>query len=374
MNLTLIIILGISVCLNFFLIFLFSKKQIDVKEEFFKYFQEIVEFVNNTNKENRKELSESIEKFSKIMEDKFEKLRVDNINQLEKMREIVNEKLQSTLERRIGESFKLVNTQLDLVQKGLGQMQNLARDVGDLKRVLTNVKVRGTWGEVQLEAILTEILTPEQFEKNVEIRKSSNQRVEFAVKLPGKEQGKYIYLPIDSKFPQEDYLKLLDAYEKGNREEIEKLRKDIQRAIFKFAEDINKKYIYPPITTDFAIMFLPVEGLYAEVLKIPGQVEEIQRRFRILITSPTTLSALLNSLRIGFKTLAIEKRSAEVWKLLSAVRTEFSKFAELIEKLKRQLNTISNTLEQTDKRTKIMEKKLKDVEKLPDEEVEKILG
>ncbi len=361
------------VCILIVLFFYFRKLDENIKDEFINSFQKLVDIVNNFNRTNRDEISSTLERISKNLEEKFEKLREENSKQLEKMRLVVEEKIQDTLQKRIGESFKIVNSQLEQVQRGLGEMQNLAKGVGDLKKVLSNIKVRGTWGEIQLESILEQILTPEQYDKNVEIKKNG-QRVEFAIKLPGKEEGKTIYLPIDSKFPQETYLKMLDAYELGNFDEVEKLRLELQKSIKKFAEDISKKYISPPITTDFAIMFLPTEGLYAEVLKFPGKVEEIQREYRIIITGPTTLSALLNSLRIGFKTLAIEKRSSEVWKILAAVKTEFIKFGELIEKLKKQVNTISNTLEQTDKRTKIMEKKLKEIEKLPEEESKKVIG
>ena len=367
-------------CLNILIlgVLFFNLKKIGqninakIKDEFINSFQKLVDMVNNFNKTNREEINTTLERLSKNLEEKFEKLREENVKQLEKMREIVEEKIQDTLQKRIGESFKIVNNQLEQVQRGLGEMQNLAKGVGDLKKVLSNIKVRGTWGEIQLESILEHILTSEQYDKNVEIKKNG-QRVEFAIKLPGKEEGKHVYLPIDSKFPQESYLKMLEAYEKSDISEVERLRAELQKSINKFAEDISKKYISPPITTDFAIMFLPTEGLYAEVLRFPGKVEEIQRKYRIIITGPTTLSALLNSLRIGFKTLAIEKRSSEVWKILAAVKTEFIKFGNLIERLKKQVNTISNTLEQTDKRTKIMEKKLKDVEKLPEEEAKKII-
>ena len=361
------------VCILIVLFFYFRKLDENIKDEFINSFQKLVDIVNNFNRTNRDEISSTLERISKNLEEKFEKLREENSKQLEKMRLVVEEKIQDTLQKRIGESFKMVNSQLEQVQRGLGEMQNLAKGVGDLKKVLSNIKVRGTWGEIQLESILEQILTPEQYDKNVEIKKNG-QRVEFAIKLPGRDESKTIYLPIDSKFPQETYIKMLEAYEKGDIVGVEKLRSDLQKSIKKFAEDISKKYISPPITTDFAIMFLPTEGLYAEVLKFPGKVEEIQREYRIIITGPTTLSALLNSLRIGFKTLAIEKRSSEVWKILAAVKTEFIKFGELIEKLKKQVNTISNTLEQTDKRTKIMEKKLKEIEKLPEEESKKVIG
>ncbi len=338
------------------------------------------EIVNLTeSQENKfKELTDKMEKRIENMrltvENKLKNIQEDNNSKLEKMRETVEEKLQTTLHERIGESFKIVSDRLEAVQKGLGEMKNLATGVGDLKRVLTNVKARGTWGEVQLHAILEQLLTPEQYAMNVQTSESSSERVEFAVKLPGKtDSSSDVWLPIDSKFPQEDYLRLLQAMETADSAAIQKCSNDLVRAINKSAEDISNKYINPPYTTDFAIMFLPTEGLFAEVLRIPGLLEKIQQNNRVVITGPTTMSAILNSLRVGFRTLAIEKRSSEVWKVLSAVKTEFKKFGNILEKVKKQLNSAANTIEQTGVRTRAMERKLKDVEELSEPEAEQLL-
>ncbi|MBW2326600.1 MAG: DNA recombination protein RmuC [Deltaproteobacteria bacterium] len=277
-------------------------------------------------------------------------LQESNEKKLDQMRETVDEKLQSTLEKRLGESFKLVSERLEAVQHGLGEMQNLATGVGDLKRMLTNVKARGTWGEVQLSALLEQVLTPDQYGKNVNIKDGSQESVEYAIRLPGgdDEPESCVWMPIDSKFPQED-------------------------SIHNSAKEIRDKYIDPPKTTDFAIMFLPTEGLYAEVLRQPGQVEKIQQDYRIVIAGPTTLSAILNSLRVGFRTLAIEKRSSEVWKVLAAVKTEFGKFGDVLGKVKKQLKTASNTIDQTKARTRAMERKLRAVEELPAEGTTEVL-
>jgi len=329
---------------------------------------------NLSLKEMTNKLEVNLEKVRTIVEEKLLKIQEDNNNKLEKMRETVEEKLQTTLHKRIGESFKLVSDQLEAVQKGLGEMRNLATGVGDLKRVLTNVKSRGTWGEVQLHAILDQILTTDQFSENVQTNPASSERVEFAVKLPGKDRDtSNVWLPIDSKFPQEDYIKLIDALEIGEVDAVQKYRKELEKSILKSSEDISKKYINPPYTTDFAIMFLPTEGLYAEVIRIPGLMEKVQQNNRVIIAGPTTTSAILNSLRVGFKTLAIEKRSAEVWKILSAVKTEFGKFGDILDKVKKQLDTATNTLEQTGVRTRAMARKLKEVEELPEDEATKIL-
>ncbi len=334
-----------------------------------KKFQEFNNILTNMTEK----METNLEKVRNTVENKLEKIQEDNNKKLEKMRETVEEKLQSTLHERIGESFKLVSNQLEAVQKGLGEMKNLATGVGDLKRVLTNVKSRGTWGEVQLHAILEQILTSEQFSQNVKTNPLSSEQVEFAVKLPGKDSdSSVVWMPIDSKFPQENYLRLIDAIDSGDIEKIQKYKKDLENDIVKFAEDISKKYINPPYTTDFAIMFLPTEGLYAEVIRIPGLMEKIQQIHRIIIAGPTTMSAILNSLRVGFKTLAIEKRSAEVWKVLSAVKTEFKKFGDILDKVKKQLHTATNTIEKTEVRTRAMARTLKNVEELPENETEKI--
>jgi DNA recombination protein RmuC len=284
--------------------------------------------------------------------------------------------LQSTLEKRLGDSFKLVSERLEAVQRGLGEMQGLANGVGDLKRVLTNVKTRGTWGEFQLGSILDQVLAPSQYQQNVQTREDSRDVVEYAVKLPGKDDGadSQIWLPIDSKFPQEDYQRLLDAVDASDVDLVEKTGAALMRTIRIEAQRIHDKYLNPPKTTDFAIMFLPTEGLYAEVLRKPDVVEDMQRKYRIVVAGPTTLAAILSSLRMGFHTLAIEKRASEVWKILAAVKTEFGKFGDVLERVKRQLAAATNTIEETGKRTRVMEKRLKDVEQLPAAEATQLLG
>ncbi len=302
-------------------------------------------------------------------------LQESNEKKLDQMRETVDEKLQSTLEKRLGESFKLVSERLEAVQHGLGEMQNLATGVGDLKRMLTNVKARGTWGEVQLSALLEQVLTPDQYGKNVNIKNGSQESVEYAIRLPGSDDDpeSCVWMPIDSKFPQEDYLRLVESADAADAEGVQKATAALIRSIHNSAKEIRDKYIDPPKTTDFAIMFLPTEGLYAEVLRQPGQVEKIQQDYRVVIAGPTTLSAILNSLRVGFRTLAIEKRSSEVWKVLAAVKTEFGRFGDVLGKVKRQLKTASSTITQTEVRTRAMARKLRAVEELPAEATTEVL-
>ena len=309
------------------------------------------------------------------LDSKMKALQESNDRKLDQMRQTVDEKLQSTLEKRLGESFKIVSERLEAVQRGLGEMQTLATGVGDLKRVLTNVKARGTWGEVQLGALLEQLLTPDQYEKNVKVRPSSGEIVEFAIRLPGtgREANANVWLPIDAKFPQEDYQRLVSATESADPTAVEQSLKALTRAIENSAKDISEKYIEPPATTDFAILFLPTEGLYAEVLRQPGLLEKLQDAHRVVVAGPTTLSAILNSLRMGFRTLAIEKRSSEVWQVLAAVKTEFGKFGEVLERVRKQLETASGTIEQTGVRTRAMEKKLRDVEALPESESNDLL-
>ena len=325
------------------------------------------------------ELTESnmagIEKLRYTIDMQLKYLQESNEKKLDQMRQTVDEKLQSTLEKRLSESFKLVSERLEAVQHGLGEMQNLATGVGDLKRVLTNVKTRGTWGEVQLGSLLEQILTPDQYDKNVNIKTGSMESVEYAVRLPGKDDAvdTNVWMPIDSKFPQEDYLRLVEAAEAADVDAVQKFTAALIRSVHGSAKEIRDKYIEPPKTTDFAIMFLPTEGLYAEVLRQPGQVEKIQQDYRVVIAGPTTLSAILNSLRIGFRTLAIEKRSSEVWKVLAAVKTEFGKFGDVLSRVKKQLDTASNTIDQTGVRTRAMARKLREVEELPLETTANIL-
>ena len=340
---------------------------------------------SETNKENNKDLNNLIrEKFSdfskqqgdikETIEKNLKSIRDDNTQQLTKMRETVDEKLQTTLEKRLGESFKQVSERLELVHKGLGEMQNIATGVGDLKKVLSNVKTRGVLGEYQLENILEQLLTPDQYSKNVSTKKGSQAHVEFAVKLPGKDSDDEVWLPIDSKFPIENYNRLLDAYEAGEKDVMEAAQKVLLKTIETFAKDISEKYIDPPHTTDFGIMFLPVESLYAEVLRHPGLFEILQRKYRITVTGPTTLSALLNSLQMGFRTLAVQKRSSEVWKTLEAVKTEFNKFSDQLKKVDDQLGKASKSLyDLRNTRTNVMSKKLKDIATIDKVEASDIL-
>ncbi len=307
--------------------------------------------------------SENIKNIEKTIDNNLKAIREDNTKQLNEMRVTVDEKLQTTLEKRLGESFKQVSDRLEQVHKGLGEMQNIATGVGDLKRVLTNVKTRGVLGEYQLENILEQILTPDQYAKNVATKKGSQSNVEFALRLPGRDSDKEVWMPIDSKFPIEDYHSLLDAFEIGDKSGIEAAQKVLIKKIELFAKTISEKYIDPPHTTDFGIMFLPVESLYAEVLRHPGLFEVLQRKYKITVTGPTTLSALLNSLQMGFRTLAVQKRSSEVWDILKAVKHEFSEFSGVLDKVHKQLSTATGTLDKLrTTRTNVLERKLKDVE------------
>lgn len=348
----------------------------------------IGETLNQNSKTNREELTLNlkafqdsftlnVKEFNTMQKQQFEAmgLKQDELVKstelkLEKMRETVDEKLHKTLEERLGQSFKLVSERLEAVQKGLGEMQHLAHGVGDLKKVLSNVKTRGILGEIQLGNILEQIMAPEQYQANVKTKQGSNDHVEFAIKLPGKDDsGKEVFLPIDAKFPQEDYVRLQTAYDQGDAAGIEAANKALVQSVKKFARDIRDKYIDPPHTTDFGIMFLPIEGLFAEVVRQPEVVALLQREYKIIVTGPTTLAAMLNSLQMGFKTLAIQKRSSEVWQILGAVKSEFGKFGEVLEKAQRKLNEANKEIDTlVGTRTKMMLSKLKKVEALPEAE------
>ncbi|MEO8779265.1 MAG: DNA recombination protein RmuC, partial [Rhodanobacter sp.] len=301
-------------------------------------------------------------------------IQQDNAAKLEQMRATVDEKLQSTLETRLGQSFKQVSDQLEAVQRGLGEMQTLAAGVGDLKRVLTNVKKRGIFGEVQLGALLEDMLTAEQYASNVVTVPGSNDRVEFAIRMPGQEDGEHVYLPIDAKFPVEDYQRLLDAQEAADADAAHAAGRALETRVREEAKRIHSKYVAPPHTTDFAVLYLPTEGLYAEVIRRPGLFETLQREHRVTVAGPTTLSALLNSLQMGFRTLAIAKRSSEVWKLLGAVKSEFGKFGLVLEKAERQLNTVRKSISDAGKKTKTIERKLRGVESLSSDAAQDLLG
>ena len=309
------------------------------------------------------------EQLRQSVETRLGAIQADNAVKLEEMRKTVDEKLHATLEQRLGDSFRLVSERLELVHKGLGEMQTLAAGVGDLKKVLTNVKTRGTWGEVQLEALLDQILTADQFDKNVATRPRSNERVEFAIRLPGQggsaDERRPVWLPIDAKFPVEDYQRLVDAQERADSAALEAAAKALEVRLRDEARKIRDKYVEPPYTTDFAVLYLPTEGLYAEALRRPGLAESLQREYRVTLAGPTTLAALLNSLQMGFRTLAIEQRSSEVWSVLGAVKTEFGKFGEALESTRKKLEQATKSIESAGVRTRQIERKLKGVEALP---------
>jgi DNA recombination protein RmuC len=320
----------------------------------------------NAAKTQRGELTASLESVRGIVDLRLKQLQEDNTGQLEKMRATVDEKLQGTLEKRLGESFKLVSDRLEQVHQGLGAMRQLASDVGGLQKILTNVKTRGGWGEVQLGNLLEQLLTSDQFSRNVQTRDETTERVDFAIRLPGDENGAPVWLPIDSKFPTEDYQRLLVAQDNGDADSIESAMKGLETQLRKNAKDICAKYINPPRTTDFALMFLPTEGLYAEAIRRVGLVEQVQRDCRVVFAGPTTLAALLNSLQMGFRTLAIQKRSSEVWNLLAGVKTEFGKFGEALSSVKDKLDQAARKMEDVDVRSRAITKKLRDVEELPE--------
>lgn len=353
------------------------------------------EFSRNRNetekssREHRLELSQSLDNFEQklnlnfkeireVVENKLKDIQEDNNKKLEEMRKTVDEKLQETVEKRFDSSFKIISERLEQVHKGLGEMQTLASGVGDLKKVLTNVKTRGNLGEIQLATILDQILSPQQFIQNAQVKKNSQQRVEYAIKLPNKNsENQDLLLPIDSKFPIEDYLRFNEAMEhleNYSKSELENLSKQFESSVKRNARDIREKYINPPITTDFAIMFVPTEGLYAEILRRPGLFEFLQKEYKITVVGPTNLVAFLSSLQMGFKTLAIEKRSSEVWEILGAVKTEFSRFGKILDKTKKKLQEASNVIDTASVRSRAIERKLKTVQELPEDDSVKVLG
>jgi DNA recombination protein RmuC len=309
-----------------------------------------------------------------VVETKLTQIQTENAQKLEEMRKTVDEKLQGTLEKRLGESFKLVSDRLEQVHKGLGEMQALAIGVGDLKKVLTNVKTRGTWGEIQLGNLLEQILTAEQYAHNVQTKQNSSERVEFAIKLPGRDgDGQPVWLPIDAKFPKEDYERLMEAAERADAAGVEEAAKQLEARVKLDAKNIRDKYLDPPNTTDFGILYLPTEGLYGEVLRRSGLTELLQREFRVNVAGPTTLWAILNALQMGFRTLSIQKRSSEVWTLLGAVKTEFGKFGDVIEKVQKKIQEAGNAIDSAASKTKTIQRKLKDVQELPATDAAKLL-
>jgi DNA recombination protein RmuC len=321
-------------------------------------------------------LQQRLEAVRETVEQRLKMLQDENSQKLEQMRETVDEKLHATLELRLGESFKLVSERLEQVYQGLGEMQTLASGVGDLKKVLTNIKTRGTWGEIQLGALLEQILAKEQYAKNVATRPGGSERVDYAIRLPGREagDGSVVWLPIDAKFPQEDFQRLLDAQEEADASAVEEAGRQLENRIKGEAKTIGEKYLDPPHTTDFGIMFLPTEGLYAEVTRRIGLCEHLQREYRVTIAGPNTLVAFLNSLQMGFRTLAIERRSSEVWALLGAVKTEFGRFGEILDKTKKKLDEASNTIDSAATRSRAIERKLRDVQQLPASNAAELLG
>ena len=332
-------------------------------QEFGGSLQALLKDTSETTIRRVNEISEGNERrqgeLRKTVEEQLEKLRDDNSRKLAEMQKTVDEKLEGTLQKRLGESFKLVSERLEQVHQGLGEMQTLAAGVGDLKRTLMNVKTRGTWAEVQLGALLEEMMSPEQYLKNASVDPNSREVVEYAVRLPGQDADNEVLLPIDAKFPQEDFERLMDAIDNADKEMVESARKSLEGRIKEEAKRISGKYIQPPKTTDFAILFLPTEGLYAEVIRMPGVASELQRKHRITIAGPTTLSALLNSLRAGFHTLAIQKRTSEVWQVLMEATEEFKKYGDSWETVRKQLATVANTVEKVGTRTRVMERKLR---------------
>ncbi len=335
--------------------------------------------------ERLESFARELNRFSLGLDERFERLRIsvegrltaiqaDNASKLEEMRRTVDEKLHATLEQRLGESFKLVSDRLEQVHRGLGEMQSLAAGVGDLKRVLSNVKTRGTWGEVQLAALLEQLLTADQFAANVATRPDSGELVDFAIRLPGKGDGSVVWLPIDAKFPVEDYQRLIDAQERGELAVVDEASKAIEVRLKAEARSIHEKYVAPPHTTDFALLYLPTEGLYAEALRRPGLADTLQREWRVSLAGPTTLAALLHSLQMGFRTLAIEQRSAEVWAVLGAVKSEFGKFGEALAHTRKKLDEASNSISKAETRTRQLSRKLSEVEALPASDAEKLIG
>lgn len=335
----------------------------------FDSFAQRLEALTELNERRSAELRNTVD-------ERLKQMQTENAQRLEQMRQTVDEKLTATLEQRLGESFRQVSERLEQVHKGLGEMQTLAHGVGDLKQVLTNVKTRGTWGEVQLGMLLEQMLSPEQYSENVACKLGCAERVEFAIKLPGQpgREGDQVWLPIDAKFPVEDYQRMLDAQDKGDLVGMDAASKALETRIKVSARDIQTKYLDPPRTTDFAIMFLPTEGLYAEVLRKPGFADSLQRDFRVLVTGPTTLGAVLNSLQMGFRILTVEKRSSEVWQLLGAVKTQFGQFGALLDKVHKKLDQASSTIEDAARKSRTIERSLRTVQELPAEAAGNLLA
>ena len=330
--------------------------------------------IDRNFRENRKEISENLERLQNNNAKSIEQLRTGNEKKLEEMRETVDEKLKASVEKRFNESFKSISAQLTQVYQGLGEVKTMTSEVGSLKKVMEGVKTRGIYGEVQLGAIIEDILNKSQYEENVITKKGSSDRVEFAIRMPGKDAESVVFLPIDSKFPVENYSRLLSAYDKGDKSDIDKYSKALANDVKEQAKKISTKYLDPPMTTDFGMMFVPTESLYAEILRIPGLSDEMRQKYHVSVTSPSTLPVALNGLLMGFKTVAIEKRSAEVWQTLGAVKTQFGKFSDLLEGVQKKLQESANKIESAKTTSRQIEKKLKSVEELPEKESVKLIG
>lgn len=330
--------------------------------------------IDRNFRENRKEIADNLERLQTSNSRSIEQLRANNEKKLDEMRETVDEKLKASVEKRFNESFKSISTQLTEVYQGLGEMKSLASGVGDLKKVMEGVKTRGIYGEVQLGAIISDILNKSQYEENVATKKGSSDRVEFAIKMPGKDDDNLVYLPIDSKFPVENYSRLIAAYEEGKKAEIDKYSKALATDVKEQAKKISTKYLDPPLTTDFGMMFVPTESLYAEILRIPGLTDEVRQKYRVSIASPSTLPVALNGLLMGFRSVAIEKRSSEVWQTLGAVKTQFGKFGDLLEGVQKKLQESANKIESAKTTSRSIERKLRDVEELPAADSIKLIG
>ena len=334
----------------------------------------ITKGVDDGFRDNRKEIATNLQTIQKTVDSRVKDLQTDNAKKLEEMRLTVDEKLQASVEKRFNESFKTISEQLTSVYKGLGEMKNLATGVGDLKKVMEGVKTRGIYGEVQLNSIISDILSPSQYQENINTKPGSADRVEFAVKMPGREEDHETYLPIDSKFPVENYSRLISAYDQGNKTNILTYQKALATDVKEQAKKISTKYIEPPFTTDFGMMFVPTESLYAEILRIPGLSDEIRQKYNISITSPSTLPVTLSGLLMGFRTVAIEKRSSEVWQVLGAIKTQFNKFGDLLEATKKKLQESANKIDAAATTSRQIERRLKEVESLPTADSIKLIG
>ncbi len=378
MEIVMVIIGAICILLLIVLIFKKPKAEVDmskIEERMIRIESELDKItpkISNEFRENRKEISSNFETIQKTVDNRVKSLQDDNAKKLEEMRQTVDEKLKESVEKRFNESFKTISTQLTQVYEGLGEMKNLATGVGDLKKVMEGVKTRGIYGEVQLGAIIAEMLAPGQYEENIATKKGSQDRVEFAIKMPGKDSN--VFLPIDSKFPVENYSRLIAAYDKGDKTEIEKYRKALSDDVKTQAKKISTKYLDVPATTEFAMMFVPTESLYAEILRIPGLSDEVRTKFSVSIASPSTLPVMLNGLLMGFRSVAIEKRSAEVWQTLGAVKTQFGKFGDLLDGVQKKLTESANKIESAKTTSRQIEKKLSGVEVLSESESVKMIG